>query len=102
MTKEKLYFESIDDTSCYPLTDILNDAYTEGLEKVTLVEAIHDNNNPNFIWCSYKGEVGEKQECKKAICSYYSSKSGRGICEHRGNLYKHGEEVVFDVPKTDG
>lgn len=102
MAKEKLYFESIDDTNCYPLSDRLNDARLEGLDKVTLVEAIPDNDNPDYIWCGHQGEVGERQECKKAICSYYESKSGRGVCRHRGNLYQHGEEVVFDVPQTDG
>ena len=102
MTKEKLYFESIDDTNCYPLSDRLNDARLEGLEKVTLVEAIPDNGNPYYIWCGYQGEVGERQECKKVICSYYESKSGRGVCRHRGNLYTHGEKIVFDVPQTDG
>jgi hypothetical protein len=97
MAKEKLYFESIDDTSCYPLSDRLNDAKLEGLKKVTLVEAIPDNDNVDYIWCGHQGEVGERQECKKSICSYYESKSGRGVCRHRGNLYQHGEEVTFDV-----
>lgn len=27
----------------------------------------------------------------------YSSKSGRGVCEHRGQLYLHEEEVIIDV-----
>jgi len=98
MAKEKLYFESIDDTSCYPLSDRLNDAKLEGLKKVTLVEAIPDNDNVDYIWCGHQGEVGERQECKKSICSYYESKSGRGVCKHRGNLYQHGEAVTFDVP----
>jgi hypothetical protein len=99
MSKEKLYFKDIDDESCYPLFERLNDARLDGLKKVTLVEAILDNDNPDYIWCGHQGEVGERQECKKAICSFYSSKSGRGVCEHRGSLYQHGEEVEFDVPQ---
>jgi hypothetical protein len=99
MAKEKLYFTSIDDTSCYTLFDRLNDARLDGLKKVTLIEAILDNDNPDYIWCGHQGEVGDRQECKKSICSFYSSKSGRGVCKHRGSLYLHGEEVEFDVPQ---
>ena len=95
--KEKLYFLDIDDNNCYSLSDRLNDAKLEGLEKVTLVEAIPDNDNPDYIWCGVQGEVGERSECKKSICLYYESKSGRGVCKHRGNLYSHGEEVEFKV-----
>ncbi len=97
----KLYFLNIDDTNCYPLSDRLNDARLEGLNKVTLVEAILDNDNPDYIWCGEQGEVGERSECRKSFCSYYESKSGRGICKHRGNLYTHGEEITFDVPKFE-
>jgi hypothetical protein len=97
---EKLYFKSVDDTICSSLIGFLDDAKWDGLEKITLIEAIPDNGNTETIWCTYYGEVGEKSECKKSICSHYSSKSGRGKCENRGNLYLHGEEVTFDVPKN--
>ena len=102
MQKEKLYFLNIDDTNCYPLSDRLNDAKIEGLEKITLVEAIIDNENPDYIWCGYQGEVTEREDCKKSICSYYESKSGRGVCKHRGNLYQHGEEIEFSVDSSQG
>ena len=95
---EKLYFLDIDDTNCYPLSDRLNDARLEGLEKVTLVEAIPDNDNVDFVWCSHYGEVSDRDQCKKSFCPHYESKSGRGVCKHRGNLYTHGDEVTFDVP----
>lgn len=95
--KEKLYFLNEDDTSCYTLSDRLNDAKLEGLNEITLMEAILDNDNPDYIWCSHYGEVGERQGCKKSICSYYSSTSGRGVCRHRGNLYTHGEKVTFKI-----
>ena len=97
MERDKLYFLNIDDTNCYPLSDRLNDARLEGLEKVTLVEAIPDNDNSDYVWCAQHGEVTERQECKKAVCSYYESKSGRGVCSNRGNLYRHGKEVSFEV-----
>ena len=102
MKNEKLYFLNIDDTNCYPLSDRLNDARLEGLEKVTLVEAIPDNDNPDYVWCAQHGEVTERQECKKSICSYYESKSRRGVCSNRGNLYYHGNEVTFNVPTEAG
>jgi hypothetical protein len=98
MSKEKLYFKSIDDTTCYPLSDILNDAQDEGLEKVTLVEAIPDNDNADYVWCSHYEEVTDRDQCKKSFCPHYESKSERGVCKHRGNLYTHGNEVAFEVP----
>jgi len=94
---DKLYFESIDHTMCQPLEYFLHDAKIEGLEKITLVEAIPDKETKDFIWCTHYGEVTERQECTKSQCPYYSSKSGRGVCEHRGKLYLHGEEVTFNV-----
>lgn len=97
MKKEQLYFSSIDDTHCYNLADGLNDAKIEGLEVITLIEAIPDNENPDYIFCSYYGEVGERQECRKSFCPHYASKSGRGKCSNKGNLYVHGEEVTFKV-----
>lgn len=98
MKSEKLYFKDIDSTTCSSLSDMLNDARLDGLETITLVEAIPDNGTTDMIWCTYNGEVVEKSECKKSLCSYYSSKSGRGTCANRGNLYLHGEEIVFNVP----
>lgn len=98
MKPEKLYFKNIDSTTCSSLSDMLNDAMFDGLETVTLVEAIPDNGATGMIWCTEMGEAVEKSECKKSHCSYYTSKSGRGVCELRGNLYLHGEEIVFDVP----
>lgn len=97
MEKEKLYFLNIDDTNCWSLSERLNDARLEGLTEITLVEANLDNNNPDYIYCSHYGEVGEKNDCKKSVCPAYDSKSGRGKCKHRGNLYSHGEEVTFKV-----
>ncbi len=97
MKTKKLYFKSIDDTFCTSLEKHIEEAKLEELKTITLVEAIPDFSNSEYIWCGHQGEIGEREECKKSICEFYSSKSGRGICEHRGKLYQHGEEVTFDV-----
>lgn len=95
--EEQLYFESIDDTFCRSLDWYLHHAKIEGLKEIKLVKAIRDNDTKNFVWCTHYGEVIERQECTKANCEHYSSKSGRGVCEHRGRLYLHAEEVTIDV-----
>jgi len=102
MKTEKLYFKNIDDTTCYDLQTRIEDAQDEGLEKVTLIEAIPDNGNSDFVWCMHHVDCIEKNECKKSVCDYYKSKSGRGKCENKGNLYLHGEEVTFAVPTEAG
>ena len=95
--KEQMYFESIDEVFCRPLDYFLHDAKIEGLKEIKLVKAIKDTDNKSYVWCTHEGEVTERQMCKKAECPYYSSKSGRGVCEHRGQLYLHDEEVAIDV-----
>lgn len=94
---EKLYFENTDSTFCSRLEEYLYDAKEDGLKEITLVEAIPDNNNPDFIWCIDAGECVERHMCKKSQCEGYTSKSGRGVCSNRGNLYQHGEEVKFNI-----
>jgi hypothetical protein len=98
MKKPQLYFLNEDDTTCHTLEERINDAAFEGLEEITLLVAVPDNDNPDYIWCGHEASVGERSECKKAHCIYYKSKSGRGVCEHRGNLYSYGEAVKFEVP----
>jgi len=93
----KFYFKDIDDTFCVSLEDHIHDAKIEGLSEITLIEAIPDKDNKDFIWCTHFAECGERSFCKKSVCDSYSSKSGRGKCKHRGNLYEHGEEVKFNV-----
>ena len=97
--KPKLYFKTIDDTFCSSLESHLQDAKNEGLEEVTLIEADPDNDNPDFIWCTSEGECVERHMCKKSQCSSYNSKSGRGVCSDRGNLFQHGDEVLFKIEK---
>lgn len=96
MKDNKMYFKNIDSTNCFNLQEHLNEAKDEGLNKITLVEAIPDDNTNSFIWCSIY-DVVEKSDCKKSLCPRYESKSGRGVCSNKGSLYLHGEEVTFDV-----
>lgn len=97
MKKKRYYFSSINDNHCYDLSYHLHNAKADGLEKITLIEAIPDNSNNEFVWCSFDGEVVDRGQCKKSECSQYHSKSGRGVCANRGNLFNHGNEVEFNV-----
>lgn len=99
--KKQLYFKSIDDATCHGLDECIAEAKEAGKDEFTLFEAIPDNDNPYYIWCGYVDEVGERSECKKSICRHYESKSGRGACQHRGNLYELGEERTFKVKNYD-
>jgi hypothetical protein len=99
MAKEKLYFKSINDTTCHSLEYHLDDARDEDLKKITLIEAVPDNDTPNYVWCTHYEDTEEKSLCSKKNCPAYTSKSGRGVCEHRGKLFLHGEEVEFEVPQ---
>lgn len=95
--KPKLYFANIDSTHCEPIEGLLSDAKLDGLKILTVLEAIPDNGTSEFIWCVQNGECVERHDCKKALCSNYESKSGRGVCGNRGQLYFHGDEVSFNV-----
>jgi hypothetical protein len=97
MKKPTLYFKDIDDTLCQPLEGLLAEAKYDELKELKLVEAIPDNNTSDYIWCTYNGECVERFDCKKSLCSHYESKSGRGVCSNRGQLYFHGDEVTFKV-----
>lgn len=97
MKKDKLYFASVDDTFCQPLEYFTHDASLEGLKEITLIEAVPDNDNPDYVWCTQMGEVTDRDRCRKSECSYYESKSGRGVCSSRGKLYQHGNEVTFNL-----
>ena len=91
MKSQKLYFLDNSSERCYPL-----DRFSlEELEEVDyeLYEAIPDNDNKDFIFCSLIGEVGDKEFCKKSQCKDYNSTSGRGVCSHRGKLFEKGEKV---------
>lgn len=97
MKTEKLYFKDTDDTICTSLQSRLEDAKEDDLTTITIIEAIPDNDNRDFVWCSHRCQVVERQDCKKVLCLAYKSKGGRGVCQHRGSFYLHGDEVTFDV-----
>lgn len=100
MEKDKLYFKNEDSEICETLEDLLNEAKQDELIEITLVEAEIDDGTTDMIWCMHHGECVEKSECKKSLCSHYESKSGRGKCSNKGQLYLHGESVKFNVLKT--
>jgi len=95
MKKEKLYFLDEDDEFCLPLSIRLEEAREEGLTEITLFEAIPDKHMKEFVYCRHEGEITETSDCRKHICPYYDSKSGRGVCRHRGKLYLHGDQKTF-------
>lgn len=95
--KDKLYFANEDATMCVPLSEHIHDAKAEGLKEIELMEAIPDNSISEFVWCSYDGEVVDRGGCTKSECSSYYTKSGRGACSFRGQLYTHGTKVKFTV-----
>ena len=91
MKTQKLYFLDNSSERCY----LLDRFSLEELEEVDyeLYEAIPDNDNKDFIFCSLIGEVGDKEFCKKSQCKDYNSTSGIGVCSHRGKLFEKGEKV---------
>lgn len=95
--KEELYFKDKDSECCYCLEDYLNEAREEGLTEITLLKAIPDDDNTDYIWCTYAGAVEERCECSKTHCDYYPREQKGGKCPNRGRLYLHGEKVTFKI-----
>jgi hypothetical protein len=99
--KKQLYFSPNDETTCHEfdwlLADCIAEAKDNGEDEFKLIEAIPDNSNHDYVWCTHYQEVVERVDCKKHICPHYKSKSGRGVCQLRGNFYLHGKEVIFKV-----
>ena len=93
---KKQYFRNEDSNVCMSLEDCLNEAKSDGLEQVTLIEAIHSNVS-EYRWCKSLGAVVEKSECGKAVCSYYEKPKKGNACENKGKFYTYGEEVTFNV-----
>jgi hypothetical protein len=99
--KKQYYFHPNDETTCHDfewlLADCIAEAKEAGEDEFTLIEAIPDNDNPHYVWCTHYSEVVERTDCKKSLCPHYESKSGRGVCQHRGNFFEHGKKVTFKV-----
>jgi hypothetical protein len=64
--KEQLYFKDEDSECAYPLSHFIEEAKEEGLEEITLIEAIPDNDNPDYIYgkINYSSCVGGIKEVK--------------------------------------
>lgn len=95
--KEQFYFRNEDAEHAYPLSHFIEKAKEEGLKEITIIEAIPDNDNKDYIYCKLAGEVGDRSECCKNQCDSYKSKSGKGVCVHRGRLCGFGEEQKIKV-----
>lgn len=91
-----LYFRTIDSTNCETLENIIHDARLDELDEVKVLEAVPDDNTADHVWCTIYDAVS-RCDCKKSLCPAYESKSGRGVCSNRGQLYFHGEEVTLKV-----
>lgn len=89
---EKSYFLDTSSEICHSL-----DYFSlEELEEVDyeIYEAIPFNDsNTYYVFCSLDREITEREFCKKSQCKDYTSKSGRGVCSHRGKLFEVGEKV---------
>lgn len=96
MAEDKKYFESTESETCWPLKGHIENAKFQGLKEVTLIEA-NEVKIEGVIWCKLIEATVDKSECNKKQCASYHSKSGRGVCQDRGKLYEHGEEVTFKV-----
>lgn len=95
--KAKLYFRNVDSKFAHPLDYFIKEAKKEGLEQITLYEAIPSTDN-FFCWCSFADSVAERSMCCKSECDAYKpNKSGRGTCVYRGKLYDCEDEVSFNV-----
>ncbi len=92
MKTQKLYFLDASSEICHSL-----DYFSlEELEEVDyeIYEAIPFNDsNTYYVFCSLYGEITEREFCKKSECKDYTSKSGRGVCSHRGKLFEVGKKV---------
>ena len=93
----KYYFKDRDSEISYTLDYFIDQAKKEGLNKITLIEAIPIKDNV-FCWCSCESDVVSRSDCRKSECNLYeSNKSGRGTCIHRRGLCDFGDEVTFNI-----
>lgn len=98
--KLDLYFKEKDSTTCYPLEDYINEAKEEGLTEIELIEAIPELDNSEYTWCTYYGDIVEKQECRKSICTHWDRYKKSNICANRGKLFRYGKKVKISINKT--
>ena len=94
--KKQLYFENEDACSCHPLEYFMHDAKLEKQKEITLIEALPAPKGDDVVWCGYIGSTEERSECKKGMCDQWTKGKGN-VCDHRGNLFYHGEKATFKV-----
>lgn len=92
----KYYFSDLDDNGCFAMNYWLSYAADEGLEEITLYEAIPDPIK-DVAWCNeydgplYGGECGR-------ICDKYDPINGKsGKCRSKVGCYEHGEKVTVKI-----
>jgi len=94
--KQKYYFQTSSSEMAFTLEYFEDEVPEEG-DEITLFEAIPDNSNQDYIWCTHYHEIVDKDQCKKSFCPHYESKSGRGVCKNKGNLFEVGNPVKFKL-----
>ena len=103
---KKLFFSELDETTCYPLLQIIAEADRQGLAtlKLNLAKRLLA---ADYFYCKHYDQVGEKGQCGKA-CNFYQPKNGRsGACRHTGHIYEPENEyklryvVFFNTKKNN-
>ena len=94
MKKQQYYFRNSGSQNCYRLEYHLKEAHDEGLTDVTLIEAIPDPHNPDYVYCTNNETIVERDGCRKEFCRCYERRGNAkgGCCAQRGRLYVHGNE----------
>ena len=94
---KKFYFEDEDANVCMPLEHFLDNAKSEGLKEITLIEAI-ESSEDYYCWCKLNSSVVCNDDCNKLGCFFYEpDKDDCKKCRHKGVLREFGNKVVFDV-----
>jgi len=93
---EKYYFENEDAEVCYPLSYFTDRAKESGLKEISILEAVPDFRNKEFVWCGWDDSCTYMSDCKKSVCSAWTKGKGN-MCDHRGKLYAHGDSVTIKI-----
>ena len=91
----KLYFHHEDDERCYTIEEHMDQMKFNGEAERKIIRAKAEY-GVDYFWCSWIGECGEKGECGKLNCSYYSPRNGiSGICKHHSPCYHPTDEELI-------
>jgi hypothetical protein len=93
----KLYFASVNDEICYPLSYFKMLMEYEGYEEMELIEAEKSKIPDGYFWCKSYECICEKDDylCGK-ICKGYEPRNGKsGCCKHYSLVgYDHTEKIL--------